>query len=76
MVIQWSHQLGKVCDKVPKMANHSYELSDGGVRVGFWDHLSDCLHLLFTGLHPILCDMMCKKNNFIMEQATFGWLKF
>ena len=75
MVVQWSHQSGEVHDEVPKMAYHSYKPSDGGVRVRFQE-VSDGPHMLFTGLHPILHDMMCKKNNFIMEQATFGWLKF
>ena len=75
MVVQWSHQLGEVCDEAPKMAYHSYKLSDGGVRVRFQE-IGDSLHMLFTGLHPILHDMMCEENNFITEQATSGWLKF
>ena len=75
MVVQWSCQSGKVCDEMPKMPYHSYKLSDQSVRVRFWE-ISDGLHMLFTGLHPILHDTMCEKNNFIIEQATLGWLKF
>ena len=71
MVVQWSCQSGEVHDKAPKMAHHSYEPSDQGVRVRFWE-ISDGLHMLLTELHPILHDTMCEKNNFIMKQATFG----
>ena len=28
------------------------------------------------GLHPVLRDTMCKKNNFVMEQAALRWLQF
>ena len=75
MVVQWSHQLGKVCVEVPKMSHHSYETSDQSIGVRFWE-INNGLHMLFTGLHPIFHDMMCEKHNFISEQATFGGFKF
>ena len=64
-----------MCDEAPKMAHHSYKLSDGGVRVWFWE-ISDGLHMLFTGLHPILCDTMCKEDNFIMNRLHLDGLSF
>ena len=57
------------------MAHHPYKLLDGGVGVWFWE-IGDCLHVFLTGLHPVLHDMMCKKNNFITEQAALRWLQF
>ena len=53
MFVQWSHQSGEVHDEAPKMSYHSYKPSDQSVRVRFWE-ISDGLHMLFTGLHPIL----------------------
>ena len=57
------------------MAHHPYKPSDGGVRVWF-PEIDDGLYMFLTGLHPVLHDMMCEKNNFIMEQAALRWLQF
>ena len=57
------------------MSHHSYEPSDGGIRVWFWE-INNGLYMLLTRLYPIFCDMMHEIDDFISEQATFRGLKF
>ena len=75
MVVWWSIQLGEVHDEAPKIPHHSYEPSDQSIGVRFWE-ISNGLHMLFTGLHPILHDMMCEKtisswNRLHLEGLSF-----
>ena len=57
------------------MSHHSYEPSDGGIRVWFQE-IDNGLYMLLARLYPIFHDVMHEIDDLISEQATFRGLKF